>query len=76
MLGGVENTVAPQFAVLFFPGCRHWLFAGSGRAQGWFASLPLHGALDQKTCSRLGRWVFPEDPVGRKGLGVMESRQQ
>lgn len=59
-----------------FPGCRHRLLAGLGRDQGWFASLPLHRALDQKTCSRMGRWVFPEDLAGGKGLGVMESRQQ
>lgn len=71
-----ELLVPHHFAVLFFPGCRHWLLAGLGRAQGWFASLPLHRALDQKTCSRVGTWVFPEDPVGRKRLGVMESRLQ
>ena len=56
--------------MLFFPGCRHWLLDHLGREQGWFASLPLRGALDQKTCSRVRRRISLEELAGGKGLGV------
>lgn len=55
---------------MFFPGCTYWLLDLLGREQGWFASLPLHGTLDQKRCSRVGRQITFEELAGGRGLGV------
>lgn len=46
-----------------------WLLDLLETEQSWFASLPLHGALDQKTRSRVGRRLSLE-LAGGKGLGV------
>lgn len=47
-----------------------WLLDLLETERSWFASLPLHGALDQKTRSRVGRWLSFEELAGGKGLGV------
>lgn len=63
-----SHVAAPCFAMLSFPG--HRLLDRLGREGDCFAHLSLCGAWDQKTCSRVGRWVSTRAIAGGKGLGV------
>lgn len=64
------QIAAPHFTRLFFLSCRYWLLDGLGGKPDWLASLPLTRALEQKTCSGVGRQISLEELDGGKGLRV------